>query len=247
MRKPANPFIVSGYSGPAYFCDRKEEVNWLNEQFSNERNAILYSWRRMGKTVLIRHFFYHLEKEKKAETVYVDLLGTTSMAEANMRIASALFHRFGGIQRGMGTKLMKLLGSVGASLEIDPLSGNPRVTFGLVKSSSVQASLEASGRFLSERKKPVVICIDEFQQIVNYTEKNAEAVFRTWTQALPLIRFIFSGSQRHIMISMFSEKSRPFYRSAQMKKMDPLPETEYAAFISSFFKEGRQAGGCRQH
>lgn len=42
MRKPANPFIVSGYHSPAYFCDREEDLAWLLEQFEYGRNAVLY-------------------------------------------------------------------------------------------------------------------------------------------------------------------------------------------------------------
>lgn len=40
MRKPNNPFIVSGYHSPPYFCDRKVELAWLTDQFDNERNAV---------------------------------------------------------------------------------------------------------------------------------------------------------------------------------------------------------------
>ena len=95
MRKPSNPFIVTGYISPSYFCDREEELEWLNDQFINERNTVLYSLRRMGKTALIRHFFYHLKKELKIEGVHVDLLGTTNLTEANTRIASAIIQQSG--------------------------------------------------------------------------------------------------------------------------------------------------------
>ncbi|MEX2569325.1 MAG: hypothetical protein WD431_25505 [Cyclobacteriaceae bacterium] len=52
MRTPANPFVLSGYHSPAYFCNRMEELAWLEEQFRNERNAVLYAYRRMGKSAL---------------------------------------------------------------------------------------------------------------------------------------------------------------------------------------------------
>jgi len=52
-----------------------------------------------------------------------------------------------------------------------------------------------------------------------------------------MVRFIFLGSQRHMMTSMFSEKNRPFYRSAQMRQLDPLPENEYTKFIKALFRK----------
>lgn len=237
MRTPSNPFIISGYLNPDYFCDRERALAWLQDQFKNERNSVLYSWRRMGKTALVRHFFYHLENEKLADPVFVDLLGTVNLEEANKRIAAAIVNRFGDLDKGIGSKLMKLLGSIGATLEVDPASGMPQITFALSKIQSVPSSMESIGSFLSERKKPVVICADEFQQVVNYPEQNAEAIFRTWTQDFPMLRFIFCGSQRHMMISMFSEASRPFYRSAQLLQLDPLPGEVYREFIQSFFRK----------
>src|SRR3990172_12470291 len=101
MRKPANPFILTGYHSPSYFCDRAGEMRWLEEQFANERNMVISSWRRMGKTALVRHLFGYLGEKKKAESVFVDLLGTTSLAEANRRIVSAIVGRFGELHKNI--------------------------------------------------------------------------------------------------------------------------------------------------
>lgn len=243
MRKPANPFIVSGYHSPEYFCDREDDLAWLTEQFENERNSVLYSWRRMGKTALLHHFFHFLGRKKKGEGVFVDLLGTANLAEANKRIALAIIRQFGEPKKGIGARLMKLMGSLGASIGVDPLSGTPQVTLGLTGQRPVPESFEAVGTFLAEREKPVVICLDEFQQVVNYPEVSAEAMFRTWMQEFPMIRFIFSGSHHDMMVSMFSEKSRPFYRSAQIRQLNQLTPHVYESFIRSFFeKAGKKIG-----
>ncbi len=207
------------------------------EQFDNERNMVLYSWRRMGKTSLIRHFFFHLSRDKRADTVFVDLLGTSTLSEANKRIAQAIVYQLNEASNGIGTGLLKLIGSIGATIGVDPLSGTPQITFGVDPLPSVPSSLEAIGRYLQARKRPVVICIDEFQQVVNYQEDHAEATFRTWMQEFPMVRFVFSGSHRQMMESMFSEVSRPFYRSTQMLKLEALPAPEYSNFITARFKK----------
>lgn len=240
MRKPANPFIVSGYHSPAYFCNREEEVNWLRDQITNERNCVLHSWRRMGKTALVRHFFHQIEKEKYADGVFVDLLGTAGLMEANRRIALAILNRFGELEKGIGPAIKKLIGSMGATIGFDPLSGTPQITFGMGQSRMTKTSLEAMGGFLAERKRPVILCLDEFQQVTGYPEENAEATFRTWTQGFPMIRFIFCGSHRRMMISMFSDESRPFYRSTQIHGLDPLPQDTYARFIEIHFRKHKK-------
>jgi hypothetical protein len=191
----------------------------------------------MGKTALIRHFFHHMKKELKLEGIYVDLLGTTSISEANARIASAIINQLGDLKRGVGPGLMKLIGSLGATLGVDPLSGTPTISFGLKTNQDIPQSLEAIGRYLIEYNKPIIVCIDEFQQIVQYSHENAEAIFRIWTQNYPMIRFVFCGSHRDMMISMFSEESRPFYRSAQILQLNALPENQYVSFIIRHFKK----------
>jgi len=238
MRKPTNPFILSGYHSPAYFCDRENEFSWLLEQFQNERNVVLHSWRRTGKSALVRHFFNHLEAEKMADCIYVDLLGTSSLPEANKRLASAIIHQLVDLKQGIGSTMLQLLRSIGATVGLDPLSGTPQLSFGFQAPGSIENSFEALGAFLAEREHPVIICLDEFQQITHYAETNVEAIFRTWVQQYPMIRFIFSGSHRHLMISMFSEASRPFYRSAEVRALEPIHSAAYSAFISTKFKAG---------
>jgi hypothetical protein len=238
MRRPANPFIVSGYHSPAYFCDREAELAWLTEQFLNERNSVIHSWRRIGKTALLRHFFNSLESERGAETVFVDLLGTGNLNDAHKRIATAIVQRFGEPKKSIGAELLKFVGAIGATVGIDPQSGTPQLTFALSPQAPVAVSMEAMGKFLAGRKLPVIICLDEFQQIVNYPDGNSEAVFRTWVQDFPMVRFVFSGSHRNMMSSMFSETARPFYRSAQIKEIGPLPASEYKAFIMEKFSMG---------
>ncbi len=70
---PLNPFLLSGYVSPAYFCDREQETSKLISALQNGRNITLVSPRRMGKTGLLRHAFHRIEAENKAKCFYVDL------------------------------------------------------------------------------------------------------------------------------------------------------------------------------
>ena len=48
MKKLVNPFLITGYQGPEYFCDRETET--IVPALKNGRNITLISPRRMGKT-----------------------------------------------------------------------------------------------------------------------------------------------------------------------------------------------------
>ena len=52
-----NPFLTYGYSGPEYFCDRREETKRLTTLLENGNHVALMSPRRMGKTGLLKHCF----------------------------------------------------------------------------------------------------------------------------------------------------------------------------------------------
>jgi hypothetical protein len=55
----------------------------------------------------------------------------------------------------------------------------------------------------------VVIAIDEFQQILEYPEKQTYACLRSVVQQLKNVCFVFSGSQQPLMTDLFANPERP--------------------------------------
>ncbi len=74
-----NPFIISGYISPEYFCNREQETSRMLNAIENGRHITLFSPRRMGKTGLIRHLFYQAKKDYVP--VYLDIMATTNLRE----------------------------------------------------------------------------------------------------------------------------------------------------------------------
>lgn len=87
-----NPFVIAGYKGSEYFCDRVAETQKLCDAIRNESHVTLLSPRRYGKTGLIRHAFERLE-EDGYETIYLDIFGTQNLAEFTNALAQAVIGR----------------------------------------------------------------------------------------------------------------------------------------------------------
>jgi uncharacterized protein len=229
-----NPFIISGYLSPEYFCDREEETSRMLSAIKNGRHMTLFSPRRMGKTGLIRHLFYKAEKKKEFITVYLDIMATTSLREFSQVFGKAVLTALGKNEALM-RKILKRLSSLKLKLTIDHLTGEPALSLDVNNNREAEQSLETIFRYLADQKKRVVIAIDEFQQIMNYPEKNLEAILRTHLQTVNNVSIIFSGSRKHILTGIFSSPDRPFYNITEMMEISTINSEIYMTFIREKF------------
>jgi len=237
MKVQKNPFHLKGYHGPGLFCDRKAEHALLIENINNDINTTLFSVRRMGKTGLINHVFYYLNKERSRECIYIDIYATQSLPEFTNQLASAILTAFPH-SISIGKKFINLIKGLNPTISYDALTGAPEISFSFSQPKQYEYSLKELFTFLSKQKKPVVIAIDEFQQIVNYPEKNSEALLRTIIQQLKNVNFIFSGSRRHLLLEMFTSAKRPFFSSTNPLYIGSIPPKEYTKFIKKLFAKG---------
>ena len=91
MVKINNPFVIVGYKGERYFCDRRNETAKIVEALHNERNVTLVAPRRMGKTGLIHHVFEQVKRaENDVKCFYIDIYPTMSLAELSKLMASGI-------------------------------------------------------------------------------------------------------------------------------------------------------------
>ncbi|MFN3233812.1 MAG: hypothetical protein ACE365_00145 [Gammaproteobacteria bacterium] len=81
-------------------------------------------------------------------------------------------------------------------------------------------------------KKRVVVFMDEFQQIGDLKDQHVvEASIRHAVERSQNVSYIFSGSNRHMLLQMFSSKSRPFYRLCTTITIKRIKEEDHIHFI----------------
>lgn len=59
-------------------------------------------------------------------------------------------------------------------------------------------------------------------------------------QQLDNTSFIFSGSKKHMLISMFSDYGRPFYQSSQLLNLEKIDRATYMVFIRHWFEKNKR-------
>lgn len=231
--KQNNPFVVVGYNGPDYFCDRVRETQKLIVAIENERNVTLIAPRRYGKTGLIHHVHRMMPSEYVG--VYLDIFALKNLAEFAKTFASAVV----GALDTPGEKTMSAVARFFKSCRptiIPQEDGGAKFSFDVLPSYA-EETLAETFAYLKKRERRAVIAIDEFQQILDFPETGTETLLRRYVQDVPWLRFIFSGSRHHLMDEMFLSEKHPFYQSTDVLSLDVIDRGVYAEFAKRYFAE----------
>lgn len=235
MKRRVNPFIISGYEGDDYFCDRVEETKQLCSEIANGNNVALIATRRMGKSGLIHHCFDQEEIKQDFYTFFIDIYDTKNLNDLIVKLTREIVERL----KPYGMKALKhfwdCVHSLQAGISFTP-SGDASFNVQVGDIHEGVNTLDEIFRYLGEADKPCIVAIDEFQQIAQYPEKNVEATLRTYVQNCSNACFIFAGSQRHVMSQMFSSASRPFFQSVSVMHLDSINIDAYDAFARNHFE-----------
>lgn len=235
--RPNNPFLISGYHSPEFFCDREQETAKIIDALHNGRNITLISPRRMGKTGLIRHAFHHLKQEQpEIVTLYMDIFATQSLGEFVRTFASAVLGKLDTAPQKALNRVSQYIRSCRPVFTFDEIMGVPKVSIDVAPAAE-ESTLKEIFDYLASSEKRCYIAIDEFQQITEYEEKGIEALLRSYIQFLPNVNFIFAGSKKHVMQEMFTSSKLPFYQSSQVVAIDAIDKAAYAEFAMEHFSK----------
>ncbi len=234
MEQPFNPFPIFGYFGPGYFCNRDKEKDALIEAARNGRNVTLFAPRRIGKTGLINHVFHHLPKWN---CIYLDVQGSASFQEFTNAFLAAILN---GVSKNKNLlkKFQDWLLAFRPVISSNPHSGQLEIEIDFKSDIQQKTTLRESLQILDSQGS-ALIALDEFQHLVSWSSDHLiiEGWLRSEIQKLKNVRFVFSGSQFHLLSEMFQSAKRPFYASTQPISIGKIDEKIYQGFIIRLFKQ----------
>lgn len=237
MKQLNNPFIIYGYKGADYFCDRQEETQKLIDALHNERNVTLIAPRRVGKTGLIQHVFSKISQtDSQAKCFYLDIFATKNLEQLVQLMARTILGRLDSTPQAALRRIQEFFGSLRPTVSFDQLTGLPSVSLDIRPTEEAQ-TLKRVFEYMCRSDYRCYVAIDEFQQILSYNDKGIEAILRSYIQFLPNVYFIFAGSMQHLMEEMFTSANRPFFQSSQIMQLHNIDSTSYHAFANRFFRQ----------
>jgi hypothetical protein len=109
--------------------------------------------------------------------------------------------------------------------------------------TQIESLLAGTNAYITKNRLRVICCLDEFQEISELPEsKKLEGILRSQMQLHKDISYFYVGSRRRVLEEIFSNRSRPFYKSAFMFMLKEIPRDEFSKFISDKFQaSGKKA------
>lgn len=238
-----NPFQYGGLVGSDAFCNREQEMRDLRRSIENAERTFVYAERRLGKTSLVKRVLDALPQRQYIK-VYVDLWPTDGTSSFVTTLASALTEATATTTGKLLETAKNLFQHLSPSLTLDE-SGSPSIQFGarhgMERGPVLQEVLAAPAKIAEKESRRVVIVLDEFQRLLEYDDDLVERSLRSAVQKQEGIAYLFLGSRKHLIQSMFQDTRRPLYRSAGHYPLGSIAVEHWIPFISERFEKGKRA------
>lgn len=231
-------FFPLGIAKGEAFCNREQERKQLISNIERGKHTLVISPRRYGKSSLV---LYCLEECKipservdffvavNAKTIEEQMLkGIKSLISKVTTVPEQAVSYIKNYIKNLKSKW--IVGTDGINIELIPEKNGNVATI-------LMESLQMLEAVLKKKKTKAVFFIDEFQEIgVLANSSGVEGAIRHVAQECEYINFIFSGSNRHILATMFDDRSSPLYMLCDRITLDRIQEEKYIEYFKKIAK-----------
>lgn len=236
-----SPFVYGKTVSKGSFTNREDVQEKLLMNLAQGINTMLISPRRWGKSSLVEHAMVTVQNRfSTIKVVQLDMFTTSNQHEFLELFAREVI-------KASSTKWEDWL-QTGKSFfkQIVPklsVGLNPKTDFEIQfdwkeLQKYPDEVLSLPERIASEKKCRFIVCIDEFQNLVEYDDyQNLEKKMRSIWQKQKLTSYCLYGSKSHMMTEIFNKPSRPFYRFGDIILLEKIKRDKWTNFIQKNFKK----------
>lgn len=229
---------VSDYN----FIGRERETKRLLDNFKGGINVILMSPRRLGKTSLVKHVCNKLD-DKDIITVYLDIFGCKSEYDFYNKLTAEVLKQTASKHELWFEEAKEFLYRLTPKISFSPEPNSDfSISLGITpKTHTPEEVLQMAETIAIKRKKRIVICIDEFQQIGEMANsKQIQARLRTVWQHQKHVSYCLFGSKHHLMSTIFLHRSMPFFQFGDTISLNKIATEDWVKYIVSHFADGKR-------
>lgn len=235
-----NPFVYGEVVPREAFADRDVELERLVADLTAAQKVFLISPRRYGKSSLVRLALTTLSRQG---ALTVDL--TVSSYSSYVSFLEGYARALATVETRWDRARAWLTDAITATrpeLRFEPSDrgmGRFAVAFPAVKTARdinrlANEIFALPGRLAAERKRTVVVALDEFQAIEGFNGGSVEHALRAAAQQQRKVGYVFAGSEPSLMDKMIGPR-RPFYKAGPVMRLDKIPGPVFAEFVEMRF------------
>ena len=235
------PFIFVKIATEKNFTDREQETANLVQNFMSLINTIIVSPRRWGKSSLVNKAAkLAMAQDSNLRICHIDLFNVRSEEHFYSLLAQKVI-------AATSTKWEDAIES--AKSFFSHLI--PRISIGTDPANEVSIDfdweevrqnpdevLDLAEKVAGKKGLKIVICIDEFQNIAEFTDPDYfQKKLRSHWQQHQSVAYCLYGSKRHMMMEVFTDSSKPFYKFGNLVFLNKIETPCLVEFFKSRFAD----------
>ena len=235
------PFIYGRLAESNNYTNRTKERELLKNNFNGLINTVIISPRRWGKTSLVKAVSDDLRKNQKDIIIcHIDVFNCKTEEQFLQNYANAILKASHSVWEDFVIAAKKYLGQFVPTVSLSNASKTFELTFGIdfkENRLSLDEIIDLPQRIAEEKKKKVVVCIDEFQNLKNYADSQAfQNILRSHWQRHNRVCYCLYGSKRHLLMNIFNNVDMPFYKFGDILFLQKICREDWVNFISERFE-----------
>mgnify|MGYP002620103171 CR=1 FL=1 len=215
-----SPFQFGTLATDKNFIDRVEDRAQLKQMLSSGINVTLISPRRWGKSSLVKKAMDELAAERKDIRVcYLDGFSINSEEEFYSQFAA------------------RVISCATGKIESDGLNGILPINLHYKPQDMDKMQiLDLPEKIARDKGLKIIVCIDEFQQLAHLPGyADMEGKMRSVWQQQKNVSYCLYGSKKHMMMDIFGNTQKPFYRFSNIVFMPKIRKEDWMPFIIEGF------------
>lgn len=235
------PFVFGKIATEKNFTDREQETAYLVKHFTSLINTIIISPRRWGKSSLVNKAAeLAMEQDRDLRICRIDLFNVRNeehfyslLAQNVIAATSSRWEEAIENARNFFSRLVPKI-SIGSDpaneisidFDWDEVKRNP------------DEVLDLAEKIARDKGLKIVVCVDEFQNIAEFTDPDYfQKRLRSHWQQHQHVAYCLYGSKRHMMLEVFTNSSKPFYKFGNLILLNKIETSHLVEFFQSRFAD----------